>query len=97
MTSSKGIVERFWETEAIGVENKPKHDRTDFLHNTKFKAEGGHYEVKLPWKQEKTPRSTGFEMSVKRLRQLQSRLKKDKALFRDYDHIIREQERVKVS
>ena len=32
-------------------------------------------------------------MSVQRLRQLQSRLKKDKALFRDYDHIIREQER----
>ena len=27
------------------------------------------------------------------LSQLQSRLKKDKALFRDYDHIIREQER----
>ena len=44
----KSIVERFWETEAIGVENKPKHDRTDFLRNTKFKAEEGHYEVKLP-------------------------------------------------
>ena len=89
----KGIVQRFWETKAIGVESKPKHDRTDFLRNTKFKAEEGHYEVKLPRKQGKTPRSTGFEISVKRLRQLQSRLKKDKALFRDYDHIIREQER----
>ena len=87
------IVQRFWETEAIGVESKPKHDRTEFLRNTKFKAEKGHYEVKLPWKQEKTPRSTGSELSVKRLRQLQSRLKKGKALFRDYDHIIREQER----
>ena len=38
-------------------------------------------------------RPTAFEMSVKRVHQLQSRLKKDKALFRDYDHIIREQER----
>ena len=35
---------------------------------------------------------TVWHLSVKRLRQLQSRLKKDKALFRDYDHIIREQD-----
>ena len=77
----KSIVQQFWETEAIGVESQPKHDRTDFLRNTKFKAK------------EKTPRSTGFEMSVKRLCQLQSRLKKDKALFQDYDHIFRQQER----
>ena len=50
------------------------------------------YEVGLPWKAETVPKSTGYNMCVKRLRQLQSRLKKDKTLFQDYDNIIREQE-----
>jgi hypothetical protein len=86
------IVQRFWETETIGVEGKAKSCQTDFLCETRFKAEVGRYEIKLPWKQEKPPTSTGYDMSVKRLRQLQSRLKKDKTLFQDYDRIIREQE-----
>ena len=86
-------VQRFWETEAIGIKEKLNPNESNFVRNIHFLDGEGRYEVGLPWKDGTLPNSTGYTMCLKRLRQLQSRLKKDRDLFQDYDQIIREQER----
>ena len=86
-------VKQLWETEAIGIEEKTKPNESNFVSDVQFLDDEGRYEVGLPWKEETAPKSTGYNMCVRRLRQLQSRLKKDKTLFEDYNEIIREQER----
>ena len=86
-------VQRFWETEAIGIKEKSNPNESNFVRNNNFLDGEGRYEVELPWKDEIIPNSTGYNMCVKRLRQLKSRLKSGRNLFQDYDQIIREQER----
>ena len=86
-------VQRFWETEAIGIKEKSNPGESNIVRNIHFLDGEGRYEVGLPWKDEILPNSTGYNMCVKRLRQLQSRLKKDRNLFQDYDQIIRDQEK----
>ena len=86
-------VKKFWETEAIGIEEETTRNESNFVSDVQFLDDEGRYEVGLPWKEETAPKSTGYNTSLKRLRQLQSRLKKDKTLFADYDEIIKEQER----
>ena len=86
-------VQRFWETEAIGIKEKSNHNESNFVRNIHFLDGEGRYQVGLPWKDEILPNSTGYNMCVKRLHQLQSRLKRDRNLFQDYDQIIRDQEK----
>ena len=89
-------VQRFWETEAIGIKEKSNPNESNFVRNIHFLDGEGHYEVGLPWKDRTLPNSTGYTMCLRRLRQLQSRLKKDRDLFQDYDQIIREQEKTAI-
>ncbi|KAL9954863.1 hypothetical protein ACROYT_G042448 [Oculina patagonica] len=45
----------------------------------------------MPWKESLVPASNEYELCVTRLRQLHSRLKKNKELLKDYDNVIKDQ------
>ena len=45
----------------------------------------GRYQVTLPWKTDFRPQGNGYEISMARLNQLRSKLRKDKSLFQQYD------------
>ena len=84
---------RFWDIESLGIKEEHETQEANFLRNVQFNEDEKRYEVNLPWKPDCTPKSNGYLMCVKRVRQLQARLKKDKSLFREYDNIIKEQEK----
>ena len=87
-------LQRFWDTESIGIENDQFSESTkqkEFLHKVHFDKEEGRYEVNLPWKQDRSPKATGYDTCVNRLRQLHSRLKKDKDLLEEYNKVIQQQ------
>ena len=67
-------LQRFWETEAIGI----SHDATDTDLHDKSKLflpfihfEDGHYEIELPWKQINVDLPTHLSLCNNRLRALQ--------------------------
>ena len=66
-------------------------DGGEFLESIHFNENEGRYEVGQPWKEGLVPASNEYELCVTRLRQLHSRLKKNKKLLRDYDNVIRDQ------
>ena len=87
-------LQKFWDIESLGVREKPPVSQSDggeFLESIHFDENEGQYEVGLPWKEGLVPASNEYELCVTRLRQLHSRLKKNKKLLRDYDNVIRDQ------
>ena len=85
-------LQKFWDTESLGVRDEPpvsQLDGDEFLKNINFDEKEGRYEVRLPWKEGQFPASNEYELCVTRLRQLHSRLKKNKELLRDYDNVIK--------
>ena len=87
-------LQKFCDTESLGVrEDTPTSQLNDgeFLKNINFDENEGRYEVCLSWKEGLFPASNQYEMCVMRLRQLHSRLKKNKELLRDYDNVIKDQ------
>ena len=87
-------LQKFWDTELLGVrEDTPTSQLNDgeFLKNIHFDENEERYEVCLPRKEGFVPASNKYEMCVMRLRQLHSRLKKNKELLRDYDNVIKDQ------
>ena len=74
-------LQKFWDTESLGVREKPPEshsDGGDFLERIHFDENEGRYEVGLPWKEGLVPASNEYGLCVTRLRQLHSRLKKNK-------------------
>ena len=55
------------------------------------KQNGDRYEVKLPWKEDFHPSSTGYQLCESQLRSLHHRLHKDPSLLSEYDKIIQRQ------
>lgn len=87
-------LQKFWDTESLGVREEPPASQTDgkeFLESIHFDETEGRYEVGLPWKESLVPASNEYELCVTRLRQLHSRLKKNKELLKDYDNVINDQ------
>ena len=87
-------LQKFWDIESLGVREKPPVSQSDggeFLESIHFNENEGRYEVGLPWKEGLVPASNEYELCVTRLRQLHSRLKKNKELLRDYDNVIKDQ------
>ena len=88
------IMQRFWETESIGIEDISKcqqafkldYQFSDISFNGKF------YEAGLPWKQ-LSPSSDNRQMCETRLKFLYRKLKVEPALLSKYRNIIQEQER----
>ena len=83
----------FWETESIGIKYGGDVDMQaspeDFIEEISFN--GQNYEVGLPWKGDRFPRSDGYDMCHNRLNSLHRRLRTDPVLLSEYDKIIREQ------
>ena len=87
-------LQKFWDTESLGVRDKPpvsQLDGDEFVKNIHFDEKVGRYEVRLPWKEGQFPASNEYELCVTKLRQLHSREKKNKELLRDYDKVIKDQ------
>ena len=87
-------LQKFWDTESLGVREEPPVSQSDigeFLGSIHFDENEGRYEVGLPWKGGLVPASNECALCITRLRQLHSRLKKNKELLRDYDHVIKDQ------
>ena len=84
---------RFWDIESLGIKEEHETQEANFLRDVQFNEDKKRYEVNLPWKPDCTSKSNGYLMCVKRVGQLQARLKKDESLFREYDNIIKEQEK----
>ena len=83
---------KFWELESIGISVKEPTVYEKFVDTIKYT--GGRYEVELPWKESHVLLSDNYVLSVGRLKHLMHRLRKDPVLLKEYDQLIREQERL---
>ena len=79
----------FWELESLGICEEEKTLYDEFASNIVF--QDGRYQVSLPWKEFHEPLADNYLLSVRRLRGLLQRLKRDPELLKEYDHTIREQ------
>ena len=79
----------FWELESLGISEEEKTLYDEFVNNIIF--QGGRYKVPLPWKEFHEPLADNYLLSVKRLRGLLQRLKRDPELLKEYDRTIQEQ------
>ena len=87
-------LQRFWETESIGIFKEPEEKSIkdeEELFQLNIERESGRYSVNLPWKTDGQPLPTHYELSKTRLTYLQQRLQKNKELMKKYDDIIEEQ------
>ena len=83
---------KFWEPESIGISVKEPTAYERFVDT--IKNTGGRYEVELPWKESHALLPENYVLSVGRLKHLMHRLRKDPVLLKEYDQIVREQERL---
>ena len=87
-----GELRHFWDTEAIGItEMVADSGKGSSFTEIVFDWNIGRYKVKLPWKTNCRPLTSGYDMCASRLRHLQLRLKRNKSLFKDYNEIIEKQ------
>ena len=79
----------FWELESVGVEpaNDIISDHPTFTVNLK----GGRYEVSLPWKKFYQPLPDNYDLSLRRLKGLLQRLRRDPKILEEYSAIIQDQ------
>ena len=86
---------RFWETESIGIKPDGAEIEQQMLKDNTEKPVfyGRYYEVNLPCKEDYTPSSSNYRLCETRLNSLYHKLKKDHSLLRDYNNIIRDQEK----
>lgn len=89
------IMQRFWETESIGIKDTPKCQQAIKLEDqfSDISFNGNLYEVGLPWKDDCQPSSDNWRMCDTRLKFLHCKLKVEPALLNEYPNIITEQER----
>ena len=79
----------FWELESFGV---PSIDRSLYDEfREKIKLRDGRYEVSLPWKTPRPILPTNFNLSLKRLKGLLTRLRSEKDILKEYDLVMRSQ------
>ena len=82
--------ERLWDFDSIGIRERDSvHE--NFLKSIKFKD--GRYIVGLPWKEHHKELPLNYGNSLQRLNTQIRRLKRAPELLREYDQVIREQER----
>ena len=81
-------IEKFWETESVGIKESPGQDVEEFF-NINVSCARNRYEVNLPWKEERP--TDHYNLSYNRLKSLQRRLIKEPELLREYDQIIKDQ------
>ena len=87
-------LQRFWETESIGIFKEPGEKSIkdeEELFQLNIEHENGWHSINLRWKTDGQPLPTHYELSKTRLTYLQQRLQKNKELMKKYDDIIVEQ------
>ena len=82
-------LKRFWDLESLGIMKDESSVYAKFTQKITFI--GDRYQVCLPWRNDHPPLPTNYEISLRRLHSLIRRLKQDKALFAEYDSIIKDQ------
>ena len=82
-------LQSFWELESFGVPTTDKTAYDEFCEKITFRD--GRYEVCLPWKNPRPILHNNFELCVKRLRGLLTRLRGDHEILKEYDAVIRAQ------
>ena len=80
-------IEKFWNTESIGIKEPDPDNEESFITNVSYK--NGRYEVTLQWKEERP--SYHYNLSYNRVKSLQRRLLNDHDLLTEYDQIIKDQ------
>ena len=83
------MLRSFWELESFGIEpvNDSIYDYS--AHIVKFN--GGRYQVTLPWKEFHRPLPDNYELSLRRLKGLLQRLRRDPTTLKEYSATIQEQ------
>lgn len=78
-------IEKFWETEAIAIQEPLEEDTAEsFITNVSYNE--SRYEVNLPWKEKRS--KDRYNLSYNRLKLLQRKLKQEPELLSEYDQII---------
>ena len=85
-------LKHFWETESIGIKEKiadEESSENSFLKNLSY--DGTRYVVGLPWKLDREPIPSEYQLCCNRLNGLHRKLKRDPEQLTEYDGIIKEQ------
>jgi hypothetical protein len=85
-------VAKFWETESIGIVPESEDAvHQQFLNEIQMKD--GRYEVSLPWKDGHPTLPDNYNLSCTRLGSTLRRLRRTPEILREYDRVIRDQEK----
>ena len=79
----------FWDLESFGI-TQPDRTTLDEFQDS-IRLVDGRYEVSLPWKDSCPVLPDNYQLSLRRLRGLLLRLRKDEEVFAEYDAIIKNQ------
>ncbi|XP_053372929.1 uncharacterized protein LOC123565249 [Mercenaria mercenaria] len=89
-------LEKFWEVESMGVEQKTKYQGCDEYtrqyQDTCITYDNGQYVARLPWKDEHPSLPSNELISRRRIVSVVNRLRKEPELLQKYSEIINEQE-----
>ncbi|XP_071133119.1 uncharacterized protein [Mytilus edulis] len=90
-------LEKFWEIESLGVEDKTANTENDEFQKkyeeTGISYNNNRYTAKLPWKAEHPPLPTNQAVAFRRTESVIKRLQKEPKLLLKYGEIIGEQEK----
>ncbi|XP_071127721.1 uncharacterized protein [Mytilus edulis] len=90
-------LEKFWEIESLGVEDKTGNTENDefqkMYEETAISFNNNRYIAKLPWKAEHPPLPTNKAVAFRRTESVIKRLQKEPKLLLKYGEIIDEQEK----
>ena len=79
----------FWELESMGIQGEDKSVIEMFEDSVTFN--NGRYEVCLPWKDPEGTIPNNYQLSIRRLKNLISRLRKSPQTLKMYNDVIRDQ------
>ena len=82
-------LQAFWDLESLGIDsgNGTSHDRP----TPKINLKDGRYEVSLPWREFHQPLPDNYTLSLRRLKGLLQRLRRDPKILQEYNEIIQDQ------
>ena len=89
-------LKQFWDTESVGIKSCERYDDSTDTFNENVRFNGERYEAALPWKDDMPQLPSDFDLCSKRLKSLQRKLLNQPELLREYDEIIRDQERARI-
>ena len=85
----ESALKQFWDLKTLGIKSEDTSLYGSFIETAVFKD--GHYEVQLPWRENRAPLPSNYQLSLKRLTGLLARLRRDPLLFQEYDAVIQDQ------